>query len=195
MLHQRAAQIIASPALRQREVEFTKSAWLAGLRPDQRKPQQLRDVTVEFPLLSRDVVCVRCGGTVVTAAVACTLVEPYPYRPKHGMLEFSVRQPHTERDSTGRAAELKKLAAFLERLLKAGGAIDTESLCVLPGRRVWSLRVDVVVLNDDGNAADAAAWAAVAVLLHYRRPEVTVRGDTVTLHAPHEREPVPLALH
>ncbi|RNF00499.1 ribosomal rRNA processing protein 45 [Trypanosoma rangeli] len=195
MLQRCAFQTIASPALTQREVEFTKSAWLAGLRPDQRGAQQLREVKVEFPLLSRDVACVRCGGTIVTAAIACELVEPSPYRPKQGMLEFSVRQPYTERDSGAKSRELKTLTAFLERLIKTGGVVDTESLCMLPGRRVWSVSVDITVLNDEGNVTDVVVWATVAVLLHYRRPELTIRGNSVIVHPPHEREPVPLSVH
>ncbi|PWV08218.1 putative ribosomal RNA processing protein 45 [Trypanosoma cruzi] len=195
MAHRCAFQTIASPALTQREVEFTKSAWIAGLRPDQRGAQQLREVNVDFPLLSRDVSCVRCGGTIVTAAIACELVEPFPCRPKHGIIDFSVRQPYTERDSSAKTAELKKLTAFLERLIKGGGVVDTEGLCVLPGRRVWSISVDVTVLNDEGNVTDVAVWATVAVLLHYRRPELTIRGDSVILHPTHERDPVPLSIH
>nr|CCC90795.1 putative ribosomal RNA processing protein 45 [Trypanosoma congolense IL3000] len=165
MQPQRAALVIAGPALAQREVEFTKSAWLAGLRPDQRTAQQLREVSVEFPLLSRDLVVVRCGGTVVTGAVASALVEPVPQRPKHGLLNFSVRRLHTERDNPAlSAAEERDLASFIDRLVRVGGVIDTAGLCVLPGRLVWSITVDVTVMNDEGNCGDVAVWA------RYRAP-------------------------
>ncbi|CBH11556.1 ribosomal RNA processing protein 45 [Trypanosoma brucei gambiense DAL972] len=195
MQYQRAALVIASPALTQREVEFTKSAWLAGLRPDQRTAQQMREVSVEFPLLSRDVVVVRCGGSVVTAAIATALVEPTPQRPKHGLLHFSVRRLHTERDSPAADGSTQKnLVAFLERLVRTGGVIDTAGLCVLPGQKVWSLTVDVTIMNDEGNCNDAAVWAVIALLMHHRRPELTVRGSSVIVHPPHEREPVPLSV-
>ncbi|KAG8346659.1 3' exoribonuclease family domain [Trypanosoma vivax] len=193
---QRTAQTIASPALSQREVEFTKSSWLVGLRPDQRTAQQLRDVVVEFPLVTRDVVVVRCGGTVISGAIASNLVEPMPQRPKHGLLHFSVRLLQTERESpTATALTQTKLAAFLDRLIRTGGVLDTAALCVLPGERVWSITIDVTVLNDEGNSSDAVVWAAIALLLHHRRPELTIRGNSITVHPPHEREPVPLSVH
>lgn len=68
-------------------------------------------------------------------------------------------------------------------------------------RQVWHVRVDVHVLDHCGNLADAAALAALAALLAFRRPEASVApgGDggraAVTLHAPDAREPLPLSLH
>ena len=68
------------------------------------------------------------------------------------------------------------------------------------------MRVDVHALDHAGNLADAAALAALAALLAFRRPDVTVApgagGDKalgssggVTQHAPDVREPLPLSLH
>ena len=72
--------------------------------------------------------------------------------------------------------EQEKLALgrLLERLFKSARTVDTESLCILPGEQVWSLRLDVHVLNHDGNAADAVSLAALAALLDFRRPDSTV---------------------
>lgn len=50
-------------------------------------------------------------------------------------------------------------------------------------------------MNDDGNVCDVAAWASLCALQHFRRSELTIRGEEVTLHPPHERNPVPLLLH
>ena len=63
------------------------------------------------------------------------------------------------------------------------------------------MRVDVHVLDNCGNIADAAALSALGALLAFRRPDVTVgpgeTGDVqaVTVHSPDVREPVPLSLH
>ncbi|KAH9600615.1 Exoribonuclease [Trypanosoma melophagium] len=190
-----AAVPLSRPALMRRGVDFTRAAWAAGLRADERGPAQLRPVAVDFPLPARNVARVRCGGTVVIATAADRLVEPHPRRPRHGMLNCNVRQNPTERDVQAQSQARRQLAAFLERVIKGGGVLDTESLCVLPGRRVWSITIDVVVLNDEGNTTDAAVWATMALLLHYRRPEITVRGNNVIVHPPHERDPVPLSIH
>lgn len=42
--------------------------------------------------------------------------------------------------------------------------------------QVWFLRVDIHVLDADGNLADAAVLSALAALLSFRRPDVTVGG-------------------
>ena len=51
------------------------------------------------------------------------------------------------------------------------------------------------ILSHCGNVADAASVAGLAALCHFRRPDVTLRGDEVTVHPPSERDPIPLAVH
>ena len=70
-----------------------------------------------------------------------------------------------------------------------------ESLCVVADEKVWCVRLDVQILSHCGNAADAASAAGLAALCHFRRPDVTLRGDEVTVHPPSERDPIPLAVH
>jgi len=50
------------------------------------------------------------------------------------------------------------------------------------------------VLDHDGNLIDASCVALVAALQHFRRPDVTVEGETVTVFSIQEREPVPLSM-
>ena len=52
---------------------------------------------------------------------------------------------------------------------------------------MWTIRVDVHVLNYDGNVIDAASVAAIAALCHFRCPDVSVCGDDVVVHSPTER--------
>lgn len=190
----RPAVPVPADALVQRNVEFAQTAWKAGLRPDQREANQLRLIEIEFPLLSRDMVQVKCGNTVATATVTCDLVEPMPFRPKHGFFEVHARQLLHERDPLDQPKAIKQISMYLTRLL-SGSVIETEGLCVIPGRRVWSIDAEVLILNDDGNVHDVAQWAVMAALQHVRRPELTIRGEDVLVHPPHERDPVPLSLH
>lgn len=88
-----------------------------------------------------------------------------------------------------------KLNRLLERCLRNSKCIDTESLCVVAGEKVWQIRVDLHLLNHDGNIIDAASIAAIVALCHFRRPDVSVQGDEVTLYTPEERDPVPLSIH
>nr|XP_012639663.1 exosome complex component RRP45 isoform X2 [Microcebus murinus] len=96
----------------------------------------------------------------------------------------------------GRQSDLLvKLNRLLERCLRNSKCIDTESLCVVAGEKVWQIRVDLHLLNHDGNIIDAASIAAIVALSHFRRPDVSVQGDEVTLYTPEERDPVPLSIH
>ena len=85
---------------------------------------------------------------------------------------------------------------MLERQIRDARAVDTEALCVIPGVAVWALRVDVTVMNDDGNLVDACGLAAMAALLHFRRPDVTVgEGGAVIVHPLSSHAPSPLGIH
>ena len=65
--------------------------------------------------------------------------------------------------------------------------------------QAWALQVDVRVLDHHGNLHDAATLAAVAALMSFRRPEVSVGSpqspQAFVVHPPQEREPLPLSLH
>lgn len=84
-----------------------------------------------------------------------------------------------------------------ERILKNNRVVDTESLCILPGEQVWSVRVDVKIMVHGGSCLDAVILAAVGALTDYRRPDVTIDAGTgqATVHDPWERQPIPLTLH
>lgn len=50
------------------------------------------------------------------------------------------------------------------------------------------------VLDHDGGLVDASCVALVAALLHFRRPDVAVNGEEVTVFSVREREPVRLSM-
>lgn len=81
---------------------------------------------------------------------------------------------------------------------------------------MWQLRITIHCLADAGNLLDCACLAGIAALKHFRRPEIEVVGDEVTVvclshilsclhrilttssllqHPPSSRAPVPLSLH
>ncbi|XP_010291903.1 PREDICTED: exosome complex component RRP45 [Phaethon lepturus] len=96
----------------------------------------------------------------------------------------------------GRQPELLvKLNRLIERCLRNSKCIDTESLCVVAGEKVWQIRLDLHLLNHDGNIIDAASIAGIVALCHFRRPDVSVQGEEVTVYTPEERDPVPLSIH
>jgi exosome complex component RRP45 len=49
-------------------------------------------------------------------------------------------------------------------------------------------------LDHDGGLVDASCIALMAALQHFRRPDVLVEGEAVTVFSSSEREPIPLSI-
>lgn len=86
------------------------------------------------------------------------------------------------------------LSRLLEKTIRRSGALDTESLCIVAGQKCFHLRADLHVLDHDGNLVDACCLALVAALMHFRRPDVEVHGEDVTVFDVRERDPVKLSM-
>ncbi|TVU05964.1 hypothetical protein EJB05_49150 [Eragrostis curvula] len=144
---------------------------------------------------------VQLGETRVMGYVTAQLVQPYRDRPNEGTLAiFTELSPMADPSfEPGRPGESAiELARVIDRGLSESRAVDMESLCVVPGKYVWSLRVDLHILDNGGNLIDAANIAALAALSSFRRPECTIGGEDgqqVTVHDPKVRDPLPLTIH
>ncbi|GAA6001171.1 hypothetical protein JCM10207_007443 [Rhodosporidiobolus poonsookiae] len=179
------------------ESAFVHAALAKGLRLDHRAPFELREVQLRFADESGWVECA-LGRTRVLAQVSAEVVKPLPDRPYEGFLTL-----HTEISpmasaayEAGRQSEDEVLMTrLLEKALRRSNAVDREALCIVAGQKVWSIRVDIHFLDDEGNLLDCASIAAITALRHFRKPDVTVVGEEVTIHSMDERVPVPLAIH
>nr|XP_022322311.1 exosome complex component RRP45-like isoform X5 [Crassostrea virginica] len=141
---------------------------------------------------------VSLGQTLVLAQVSCEIISPRAVRPSDGILFINVElspmaSPAFE---VGRMSDLGvEINRLLERCLRESRCLDTESLCIISGEKVWQIRVDVNVMNHDGNIIDCCSVAAIAALAHFRRPDVTVDGSEVIVHPSDEKDPIPLSVH
>lgn len=86
------------------------------------------------------------------------------------------------------------LSRVLEKTIRRSGALDTESLCIVAGQKCFHLRATLHVLDHDGNLVAASCLALVAALLHFRRQDIEVQGEDVTIFDIREREPVRLTI-
>ena len=105
--------------------------------------------------------------------------------------------------------EITEVSRLLERLLKESRCLDMESLCISAEEKVWygqcsylkktkykvlldfhgvyfflsnrEIRLDINVLNHEGNVADCAGVAGLAALAHFKRPDVTLEENVVTV--------------
>ncbi|XP_024962422.1 exosome complex component RRP45B-like isoform X3 [Cynara cardunculus var. scolymus] len=143
---------------------------------------------------------VQLGNTRVMGFVTGQLVQPYRDRPNEGTLaiytEFSpMADPSFEAGRPGESAI--ELGRIVDRGLRESRAVDTESLCVISGKSVWAIRIDLHIIDNGGNLVDASNVAALAALSTFRRPECTLgeNGQEVIVHPPEAREPLPLIIH
>lgn len=182
------------------EKKFIETALLADLRVDGRRPFDYRRLTIKFGREDGSSE-VQLGQTHVMGFVTSQLVQPYRDRPNEGTLsvytEFSpMADPSFEAGRPGEFAV--ELGRVIDRGLRESRAVDTESLCVIAGKLVWAIRVDLHILDNGGNLVDASNIAALAALLTFRRPECTLGGEDgqeVMVHPPQVREPLPLIIH
>lgn len=97
---------------------------------------------------------VALGETRALAQVTCDVVEPRNARPNEGQLYFNLElgpmaAPHLE---PGRPTkDIIQMNRILEKIFKESNCVDLESLCIVAAAKVWNLRVDINVLNNEGN--------------------------------------------
>ncbi|KAF2086477.1 exoribonuclease [Saccharata proteae CBS 121410] len=176
--------------------EFILQALSESVRLDGRNFDQFRDLDLNFGD-EYGVADVRLGKTRVFVRISADVAIPGPDRKFDGgfniITEFSpMASPAFE---VGRQTEAETiLSRVLEKAIRRSGALDTESLCIIAGAKCFNIRADVHILDHDGGLIDASCIAVVAALQHFRRPDVAIEGETVTVFDPREREPIPLSM-
>ncbi|KDQ58186.1 hypothetical protein JAAARDRAFT_129712 [Jaapia argillacea MUCL 33604] len=184
-----------SPSIPEREFLFT--ALKQSLRLDGRSPLEMRTPSLIFGPEFGWVEC-SLGKTRVIASVDGKMVKPPPERPFEGIItiQSEISPMASSEYEVGRTSDEEvTLTRILDKILRRSDVVDKESLCILAGQRVWQLRLTIHCLADAGNLLDCACLAGIVALKHFRRPEVEVIGDEVTVHAATERAPLPLSLH
>lgn len=178
------------------EKTFLNKIISEGYRLDGRNYNESRKLSISFGSEYGSCV-VSLGETKVLAQVSCEVVQPKQIRPNEGILYINAEispmaGPQFE------ANRQSDLSVYLNRLLekcyKDSKCIDLESLCIVVEEKVWSIRVDIKVLNHDGNLIECASVATLTSLAHFKRPDVTRSGDSVIIHTIAEKDPIPTVL-
>ena len=157
---------------------ITSALTSGGLRVDGRRALEPRPLSITFGAQVGSVT-VQLGKTKVLAVASAELVEPYPDRPAEGVLQFfaelsPMASPAFEPGRPPEAAV--EIMRLLDRVMRKSQAVDIESLCIVAGKSVWSVRCDVTVLDCCGNMTDAALFAALMALKHLRLPPLKMVG-------------------
>ncbi|XP_031627984.1 exosome complex component RRP45 [Contarinia nasturtii] len=159
-------------------------------RLDGRAFTEFRNINIHFGV-EWGCALVSLGETKVLAQVSCEITQPRATRPSEGILYVNINSGQDKRN----AEHIVLLTRNLERALKESRCVDLESLCIKAEEKVWRIRVDLNILNHEGNLIDCASVAALASLAHFKRPDVTITGEEIQIHSHNERDPIPIVLH
>lgn len=114
---------------------------------------------------------VRLGNNEVLVGVKGDVQEPLPSKPREGRIEFFVDlSANASPEFSGRGGEdiAEELAVFCDHAFQ--DTLDLEALCLVPGKQVWVLTIDILVLEFGSRASlfDAAGMAIKAALYNTR---------------------------
>ena len=170
----------------------------AGKRLDGRGLTDHREFTIEEGLIERaeGSARIRLGKTDVLVGVKIETGEPFPDTPNDGVLTVNAElvplaSPNFEPGPPDENSI--ELARIVDRGIRESKAVDTEKLCIEPGKKVFVVFVDVYILNHDGNLIDAAALAAVSALINAKMPNYEIEDGEVKIKTGYS--PLPLKSH
>jgi len=176
----------------QRMKEYLKQ----GKRFDGRKPEQMRDMEIEFGVSKKaeGSVRVKMGKTEVIVGVKMDIGTPYADSANKGnlMTTAELLPLSSPRFEAGPPSfESIELSRVIDRGIRESGFIDFEKLCVKEGEKVWTVFVDIYSINDDGNLFDAAGIGAVIALKNSMIPKYDTEKEQV-LHGELSDTPFPV---
>ena len=164
------------------ERDFIKESIKSDFRVDARGRLAFRHIDIRFGT-SNGQALLKLGRTQVSTQASLKLMQPQGGKPNEGNFKFNVEFSSLMHgcENAGMNVTLQEMrvdiSRFIDKVLKSSRAIDRESLCIVQGRLVWSLQVDLFVINEDGNLVDACFMAALACLMNTKLPEVTLAGS------------------
>jgi len=169
-----------------------------GKRLDGRGLKDYREIKVEQGIIERAEGSARVllGATEVLVGVKIEVGEPFPDTPNEGVLTVNAEllplaSPTFEPGPPDENSI--ELARIVDRGVRESKAIDTEKLCIEPGKKVFVVFIDVYVLNHDGNLVDASTIAAVAALLNTKMFNYEIEDGEVKIKPGYT--PLPMRKH
>ncbi len=139
---------------------------------------------------------VKWGDTVVLAGVKAQLGSPFPDTPNDGVITVNaeispISSPTNESGPPG--PRTVELARVVDRGIRESKVLPMKDpkLCVIPGKKVWIIFVDIYILDDGGNLFDAAALGAIAAIANTRIKKVVIDEDLEEVTLLEETEPLP----
>jgi len=157
-----------------------------GKRLDGRSLTDFREFKIEQGVIEKAEGSARVllGKTEILVGTKVETGEPFPDTPNEGVMTVNAElvplaSPTYEPGPPDENSI--ELARIVDRGIRESKAIDTEKLCIEPGKKVFVVFVDVYVLNADGNLIDASALAAMAALMNTKMPNYEIKDGELKL--------------
>jgi exosome complex component RRP42 len=153
-----------------------------GKRVDGRDLMDYRNISVKTGHIETAAgsALVTLGRTKVMTGVKIETGTPYQDKPQDGVLLTNVElvplaSPSFEPGPPNEDAV--ELARVVDRGIRESKAIDLSKLCIVPGKLVFIVFVDIYVLDHDGNLFDASTLASILALLTAKMKNYSVNKD------------------
>ena len=166
-----------------------------GERLDGRRLTDFRDIRIETNVIEKaeGSAIVYLGNTIVIAGVKTSIGTPFSDSPYEGVQIVNTEliplaSPVFEPGPPGE--EDVELSRVVDRALRSAKALNLKKLCIIPGKRVWYVYIDIYALNHDGNLIDASALAAISALVTAKFPKVEVHNNEIKILD--EKVPLPI---
>lgn len=153
-----------------------------GKRIDSRNFDEFRKIEISTNVIStaEGSARVRIGETEVIAGVKINIGTPFKDTPKQGI--FIVNSEFTplassDFESGPPGEDAVELSRIVDRGIRESETIELDKLCLVEGEKVFSVFVDIYIINHRGNLQDAAALASIAALRSAKMPKI--EGDKI----------------
>ncbi len=155
--------------------DFIYNLLLKGERIDGRTFDQYREISIQRDVIRKaeGSALVKIGSTQVLVGVKMQPGEPFQDSPNRGVIITNAELVPLASPSfePGPPNEVGiELARLVDRGVRESKAVDLEALCIVPGKQVWIIFIDVHILDDCGNILDAASLGAIAALMSTKVP-------------------------
>ena len=159
--------------------EFYRQHLAAGVRPDGRGLLERRPVTVcRGHIRTADgSAVVKAGSTSLVCGVRAEVASPAPDLPAQGYIVPNFSFAHSSMMSSELSSPshyCQRMSQFLLTVLTSSKCLRLTDLCIVPGRYVWALYIDVLCLDNSGNVPDASVLAMISALEDLSLPEAEV---------------------
>jgi exosome complex component RRP42 len=155
--------------------DFIYNLLLKGERVDGRTFDQYREISIQRDVIRKaeGSALVKIGSSQVLVGVKMQPGEPFQDSPNRGVIITNAELVPLASPSfePGPPNEVGiELARLVDRGVRESKAVDLEALCIIPGKQVWIIFIDVHILDDCGNILDAASLGAIAALMSTKVP-------------------------